>query len=198
MLWPILLLCTDYTALAPIRKTKKAPGGPKARPGAIPCGDLAPDEDGPAAAVEPGVVESPVVELVMLEPALMVLELGVVAAEEPPVVTKDMGLVVPELPEPLLLEAMGGRTVPVGVDKSGCGRRTRQGKHQPDQEGPYPYRMSQSAAFHRPLSSCFIAQPVILETSFDRSSIETIPAPPVFQAPSGARHTPCNINRLEA
>jgi len=134
----------------------------------------------------------------MLEPALMVLELGVVAAEEPPVVTKDMGLVVPELPEPLLLEAMGGRTVAVGVDESGCGCRTRQGQPQPCEKRPCPYRMSQSAAFHRPLPSCLIAQPAILETSFDRSSIETIPAPPVFQAPSGARHTPCNITGLEA
>jgi hypothetical protein len=123
----------------------------------------------------------------------------VMAVEEPAMVTEEIGLVVPEVPEPVLLKAMSGRTVPLGVDESGGGRRTRQSKHQPDQEGPYPYRMSQSAAFHRPLSSCLIAQPVIPETSFDRSSIiETIPAPPVFQAPSGARHTPCNINGLEA
>jgi len=122
----------------------------------------------------------------------------VMAVEEPAMVTEEIGLVMPEVPEPVLLKAMGGGPVPVGVGESGCGCRTRQGKHQPDQEGPYPYRMSQSAAFHRPLSSCLIAQPVILETSFDRSSIETIPAPPVFQAPSGARHTPCNINGLEA
>ncbi|MGH7474168.1 MAG: hypothetical protein ACREJW_09515 [Candidatus Methylomirabilales bacterium] len=122
----------------------------------------------------------------------------VMAAEKPPVVTKDVGLVVPEVPELVVLKGMGERYVLLGVDESGGGRRTRQGQHQVDQEGPYPYRMSQSAAFHRPLSSCLIAQPVILETSFDRSSIETIPAPPVFQAPSGARHTPCNINRLEA
>jgi hypothetical protein len=136
---------------------------------------------------EPGVVKATTVVKVVM------------AVEEPAMVTEEIGLVVPEVPELVLLEAMAGRRVPLGVAESGGGRRTRQSKHQPDQEGPYPYRMSQSAAFHRPLSSCLIAQPVIPETSFDRSSIiETIPAPPVFQAPSGARHTPCNINGLEA
>ena len=187
-------MCTDYTGLAAIAKAKNA-GGPEgpARRDAIPCGDLAPDEDGPAAAVEPlGVEEPGVVKATTVVKVVM-------AVEEPAMVTEDVGVMVgPEGPEPVLLKAMGGRTVPLDVDESGCGRRTRQGKHQPDQEGPYPYRMSQSAAFHRPLSSCLIAQPVILETSFDHSSIETIPAPPVFHAPSGARHTPCNINGLEA
>ena len=134
----------------------------------------------------------------MLEPALMVLELGVVAAEEPPMVTKDMGLVVPELPEPLLLEGMGERYVLLGVDESVGGRRTRQGQHQPCEKRSRPYRMLQPAACHRPLSSRLIAQPVILEPSCDRSSIETFPAPPVFHAPSGVRHTACNINGLGA
>ena len=153
--------------------------------------------------VEPVGAESPVVELVMLEPALMVVELGVVAAEEPPMVTKDMGLVVPELPEPVvLLEGMGERYVLLGVNESGGGRRTRQGQHQPCEKHSCPYRMFQPAACHRPLSSCLIscliAQPVIPEASCDRSSIETFPAPPVFHTPSGARHTACNINGLEA
>ncbi len=140
--------------------------------------------------VEPVGAESPVAEIVMLEPALMVVELGVVAAEEPPMVTKDMGLVVPELPEPVvLLEGMGERYVLLGVNESGGGRRTRQGHHQPCEKRSCPYRMFQPAACHRPLSSCLIAQPVIPEASCDRSSIETFPAPPVFHT-LRARGTP--------
>ncbi len=153
--------------------------------------------------------ESAVAEIVMVEPTLMVAEpvvmvaeVGVVAAEEPPVVTKDMGLVVPEVPEPMLLEGMGERYVLLGVNESGGGRRTRQGQHQPCEKRSRPYRMCQPAACHRPLSSCLIscliAQPVIPEASCDRSSIETFPASPVFHTPSGARHTACNINGLEA
>lgn len=142
--------------------------------------------------------ESPVAEIVMVEPTLMVAEVGVVAAEEPPMVTKDMGLVVPEVPEPVVLKGMGERYVLLGVNESVGGRRTRQDQHQPCEKRSRPYRMSQPAACHRPLSSCLIAQPVIPEASCDRSSIETLPAPPVFHAPSGARHTACNINGLEA
>ncbi|MGH7252480.1 MAG: hypothetical protein ACREIE_01650 [Nitrospiraceae bacterium] len=146
--------------------------------------------------------ESAVAEIVMVASTLMVAELGVVAAVEPPVVTKDMGLAVPEVPEPGVLKGMGERYVLLGVNESGGGRRTRQDQHQPCEKRSRPYRMSQPAACHRPLSSCLIscliAQPVIPEASCDRSSIETFPAPPVFHAPSGARHTACNINGLEA
>ena len=107
--------------------------------------------------VEPVGAESPVAEIVMLEPALMVVELGVVAAEEPPMVTKDMGLVVPELPEPVVLKSMGERYVLLGVDESGGARRTRCRKQQPYEKRSCPYRMSQPAACHRPLSSCLIS-----------------------------------------
>jgi hypothetical protein len=37
-------------------------------------------------------------------------------------------MVMPEMPEPVLVKAVGGEAVPVGVSESGCGRRTRQCK----------------------------------------------------------------------
>ena len=116
--------------------------------------------------VESAVVEPVVMKAVMVEP-LAVVEGGVVAVEEPAMVTEEARLMVmPEVPEPVLLEAMGERHVPLGMDESGCGCRTRCREQKPHEEHSCPYRMSQSEAFHRPLPSCLIAQPVIPETSF--------------------------------
>jgi hypothetical protein len=86
--------------------------------------------------------------------------------EEPATVAEEMRFPVPEVPELVSVESMGERTVPVAVLESGGRRRIRQDQQQPDQEDPCAYRMSQSAAFHRPLSSCLIREPVILEPPF--------------------------------
>jgi hypothetical protein len=61
--------------------------------------------------------------------SVAVPEVGVTAVEEPPTVTEKMRvMVMPEMPEPVLVKAVGGEAVPVGVSESGCGRRTRQCK----------------------------------------------------------------------